>query len=360
MTDRDTPSPTGPAARPAPLRIDRLHTVSALGRAPGRIARPPAPALPPEDDRPPWQRIKAWLRDACVENLGLKFVSMILAATVFILVNTDREREIVARVGVSYTLPEDKVLVSERVDEVRITVKGPWRRIKRFDEREVDRIQIDLTRVQGGEVPITPDMINLSQGLRLTSITPRVVRVAFEKREVKEVDVTPTLVGRPMHGFVVTETRPYPQRVVVRGPEGLVHALPAVRTQEIRIDGRSETFEASIQLVPPEGIEVEPPGPISVTVQIDEQLVTRRVGPVPLKLSPVDDVRLRASPSEVMLILTGGLRSVERAVAELHAAPRSLPGEAGRPRTAPVVVEGLPPGVGVQVVPPQVPLVIKR
>jgi len=52
------------------------------------------------------------------DNVGLKFLSMVLAVTVFLLVNTDKDREITARVGVSYTMPEDKVLISDRVEEV--------------------------------------------------------------------------------------------------------------------------------------------------------------------------------------------------------------------------------------------------
>jgi len=342
-------------------RAPRLETVSALGRAPARIGmRPPAPVPPPppEEPRSAWQRLRSWLRGAFVDNLVLKFVSLILALTVFILVNTDREREIVARVGISYTLPEDKVLVSERVEEVRVTLKGPWRRIKRFDERELDRIHVDLTRVQGGEVAITPDQIALPPGLRLTSITPSVMRVAFERREVKEVDVTPTLAGRPMHGFTVTETKLDPPRVVVRGPEGLVHALTSVRTQEIRIDGRSETFEATPLLVPPEGVEVEWDGAVAATVQIDEQLVARRVGPLAVALTGVDGARFRPEPAEVKAILTGGLRAVEKAVDQgVVAVARAVPGGA---RTVPVVVEGLPPGVGVQVVPAQITIVPRR
>jgi YbbR domain-containing protein len=343
-------------------KAPRLETVSALGRAPARVAprMPSLPSMPPppEEPRSLWQRTRVWLHGALFDNLVLKFVSMVLALTVFILVNTDREREIVARVGISYTLPEDKVLVSERIEEVQVTLKGPWRRIKRFDERELDRVHIDLTRVSGGEVAITPDQINLPAGLRLESITPRVVRVAFERREVKEVDVTPTLAGRAMHGFTVTETRIDPPRVVVRGPEGLIHALTAVRTQEVRIDGRNETFEATPLLVPPEGVEIEWEGAVAVTVQVDEQLVTRRVGPLAVTLTGVDATRFRTEPAEVKAVLTGGLRAVEKATEQgVLAVARALP---GGPRTVPVAIENVPPGVGVQVVPAQVTIVPRR
>jgi len=346
-----------PAKRPV-----RLETVSALGRAPARTGRIEPPPLPPEDQSP-WARVRSLLRGAFLENLILKFVSMVLALTVFILVNTDREREIVARVGVSYTVPEDKVLVSERIDEVRVTVQGPWRRIKRFDEREIDRIHLDLSHVQGGEVLITPDMIQLPQGLHITSVTPRVLRVAFEKRATKDVDVAPVLAGRPLHGYIVTGTQVDPPRVTVRGAEGLVSALPSVRSEEIRVDGRSDTFETQVPLVPPDGVDVSPEGAVAVTVRIEEQLVTRRVGPleVALEIPGSDPARFKSEPAEVTVVLTGGLRAIERALEQgIRAVVKVSPADAARPHAATVAVEGAPPGVGVQVLPPRVTIGPRR
>ena len=94
-------------------------TIGSLGRSPARTAKDPI-EVPPE--RGP---IRRWVHAALFENVALKFLSMVLAVTVFLLVNTDRDREISARVGVLYTLPDDKVLVSEPLAEVRITIKGP-------------------------------------------------------------------------------------------------------------------------------------------------------------------------------------------------------------------------------------------
>src|SRR5690349_1306685 len=141
----------------------RNETISNLGRAPARQPVPP-PKRPPPD---PAERgaVRRWIHDALFENVGLKFLSLVLAITVFLLVNTDRDREITARVGVSYTLPDDKVLVSQRLTELRVGVRGPSRQLRRFDEREIDRIELDLRNVSDGEIAITPSMVRLPAGL---------------------------------------------------------------------------------------------------------------------------------------------------------------------------------------------------
>jgi diadenylate cyclase len=51
-------------------------------------------------------------------TLALKFVALVLSITLFILVNTDKDITINVSVGVSYVMPEDRVLVSRPVDEV--------------------------------------------------------------------------------------------------------------------------------------------------------------------------------------------------------------------------------------------------
>src|SRR6476661_2640412 len=162
-----------------PRRRKRPDTLSQLGRSPARTTISPPP---PRDDGPERGALRRWIHSALFDNVGLKFLSIVLAITVFLLVNTDRDREISTRVGVSYTLPDDKVLISEKLDEVRITIKGPWRRLRKFDERELERVNLDLRRAPSGDFPITPDLVHLPSGLSLESISPRVMRVAWDRR----------------------------------------------------------------------------------------------------------------------------------------------------------------------------------
>jgi YbbR domain-containing protein len=307
---------------------------------------------PPE---PRGRRLLGWLRDAVTVNPGLKLLSLILALTVFLLVNSDRDREITLHVGVSYTLPDDKVLVSERLPEVRVTVRGPWRLLRRFDERELDRVNLDLTRVSGGDVPITSDLVRVPSGLSVVSVSPRSFRVAFEKRADKTVAVTVLASGRPLHGFTVTAVTVTPATVTARGAQGVVAALSAIRGREVRVDGRSDSFELETELLPPEGVEVES-GRAVVRVEIKEELVSRRIGPLTIELigEGVDLARFAVRPAQVDVTLTGALLAVEHAIAGGIAARVKV--AAGQSGEQPVVVETAVPGVGVTITPAKVRL----
>lgn len=330
---------------------NRSQTIGTLGRAPARAVRPEPPPPPPSSEK---GALRRWLHGAFAENLGLKFLSMVLAVTVFLLVNDDKAREITVRVPVAYSLPDDRVLVSERVEEVKVTITGPWRRLRKFDEKDLGRISIDLRGAQNGEIAITPDMITAPAGVTIASISPRSMRVAFDKRTEKLVEVQPTVAGRPQHGFIALEIKSVPPTVKVRGADKLLAALTSVRTRELSLEGRTETFTSAAQLVPPDGVEVVGADSVSVHVQIDEELVTRKFPAVVVgvKGEGVDPARWSVSPRQVEITLTGALLAVEKTKDAMSPVVKIVPGE--KAREGEVVVEGLPPGVGVRISPERV------
>lgn len=338
----------------------RSETIGKLGRAPARLStsqphRQRAPTQGPPPDHSDRGAVRKWLHSALFDNLALKGLSLILAITVFLLVNTDRDREITARVGVSYTLPDDRVLVSERLDEVRITVKGPWQRLRRFDEREIERINIDLRRASSGDVPLTAEMIGLPSGLRVTSINPKTVRVLFDRRVDKIVEVTPTLAGRPMHGYFVSEVKPTPATLRVRGAAGTLAALSAVRTRDVSVEGRTESFTADTDAVTPDGVEPAGSARISLQILIDEELVTRKLPGIVVRVGGegVDPARWSVVPGHVEVSLTGTVLSIEKAKAALSPMVK-LSANDTKSREVAVSIEGLPPGIGVKISPERV------
>ena len=80
------------------------------------------------------------------DELPIKVLSMVLAVTLFVLVRNDKDATSGAYVKVIYTLPEDRVLVSDPVSEIKVAVRGPWTKLQHLD-RSLEPIRIDLTRV---------------------------------------------------------------------------------------------------------------------------------------------------------------------------------------------------------------------
>lgn len=328
----------------------RSQSIGTLGRTPARVSRPPQSARSPSDPPPERGAARRWLRSALFDNLGLKFLSMVLAVTVFLLVNTDKDREMTVQVGVSYTLPEDKVLVSDRIDDVHVTLKGSWRRLRKIDPREIDRINLDLRHATSGEIAISNDMIHLPSGVAITSISPRYVQVAFDRPVDKVVEVTPGVTGRPAHGYVVDEIKPLPTTIQLRGGERMLASLTQVHTREISLEGHTDSFVTETEVVPPDGTEVVGNPRISVQVRLDEELVTRKLPGMTVAIKgDGDPARWTVAPAQVDVTLTGSLLAVEKARTTLVPMVK-LPPDA-KPREVEITVEGVPPGIGVKISP---------
>jgi YbbR domain-containing protein len=307
-------------------------------------------------------RLGGWLRGAFLDNAAIKFVSLVLAVTIFILVNTGQDVDIGVTVPVRYTMPRDRVLVSERIDQVRLSIRGSWRRTKRFDEREIEPIHIDLTARGDGLLLFQEDMVRLPHGLELLSIAPQSTPLRFEPLVSRSVPIVVRTVGEPAPGNHVAETRPAQETVTIRGAESAVARVDRVQTIEVAVDGRSDSFTTTAQLVAPPDVElVDRLTPVKVTIVPDE--FERALDAVPVAVRPVFGTgdlgeRFTVTPATVRVTLHGTEPKIEAALAQgVDAYVKVSPDDpAGRP--VEVLVRAV--GVGHQVDPPTVQLARKR
>ncbi len=305
-----------------------------------------------------------WIRDAFVANYPIKFVALVLALAVFVLVQSDEDVEISVYVEMSYNVPAGRVLVAEPVDRVRVTVSGSRRRIQQFDERAIERVEVDIEEGKSGEFHFTPDMFNVPESLRIVGVTPASTSLHFEDRDEKEVPIEVATVGAPAPGHIVEQVRPTPQTARIEGPESALPSVEAVTTREISLGGTRHSFENTLPLEDPPGhVELASDRFVRVEVEIREETDTRALGEHSIQLEPgagVDDVSLagfRAEPAVAEIELRGADRELQQidpgdisVVVEVQTGDV----ENGGPRSAGVAVRGLPDGVAAEARPSEV------
>jgi YbbR domain-containing protein len=272
----------------------------------------------PQGERSFWRAVAHWVRGAFVDNAALKFVALVLALTVFILVHSDERAVAGATVKVNYLLPPDRVLVSEPVKEVSITVEGSRRRLKRFHEHKLDEIEIDLRNMtDGGEVFIESNMISgLPDGIDLISITPPSVKVELDQRQVKEVPVVVETIGTPGRGYVVKSVTTSPAKVRVSGGSSRVAGLESITASQVRLDGRSASFRTEARLVPALGVKLVGADMVQVEVVLAEEQGSRELDlPVTIKpgqgVAPDQVAKFVAEPDRVHVVLRGSILAID-------------------------------------------------
>jgi YbbR domain-containing protein len=206
-------------------------------------------------------------------------------------------------------------------------------------------------------------MIHLPAGLRVTSINPPSLQVRFESIGTKVVAVTPELAGDPARGYRVDKKAASPTHVVVRGPKSVIDAMTEVKTLPISVAEKSESFTQRATLERPELVTVVEAPPIDVTVQIAEEPAELGVAHVPVVVrlpaaTAIDAARTSVEPAVVDIVLRGGRNAIEAVDKARVSAHVDLHAEdvAGAVRDAEIVLEGVPPGVAVEIHPRSVQL----
>jgi hypothetical protein len=223
--------------------------------------------------------LRGILRRIFVHNFYLKFIAAVLTLALYIWVSEDRETVVAGYTGVRIVVPDDLVLVSEPLDRVKVTVRGRWSDIARFDPDQLDPLRVDLTRSDKNSViQITTNMIRVPPGLRVVAIEPNSMYVQLEPEARKTVPIVVTLEGEPRPSYTVEQVQVTPKEVVALGPESRIEALSSAPTRPVGLSRRTESFRQRVDLRRDDGL---------ITFEITEPIVV--------------DVRIRAEESQVVL-----------------------------------------------------------
>jgi hypothetical protein len=267
-------------------------------------------------------------------------------------------------VKVLYTLPDDRVLMSEPVGEVRVSVRGPWTRLQRFDERDLDPIRVDLREVHENELRFDESMVRLPVGLRVASISPSEEKLEFEPRVQKKVTVQPLLEGEPAPGFHVARVSATPAEVTVDGAKSAIEALQRVPSRPLRIVGARTPLHAEMTLEPPPRhtrfLDVT-----TVTVEADVKpaMVERVFESLPVKLLGMTRLDGIVEPPNARLILRGPsnlFESINQPDVSLNVDGQLVDLRPPARYLRSVSVSGLPPGVAAEVQPDSVAVTTRR
>ena len=232
------------------------------------------------------------------DELPIKVLSMVLAVTLFVLVRNDKDATSGAYVKVIYTMPEDRVLVSDPVPEIKVSVRGPWTKLQHLD-RSLEPIRIDLQQRAYAGRAHRRGRIKLPAGVRVSSIVPSEVHVEFEPRVMREVPVQPILEGQPADGYRVARVAAEPARVKVDGAKSVVDALERMRRARSRSPtraGRSKARSRSRRR--PCTCRFAETTTVSVRADVEAAMVERTFEELPIKRRRSDAPRGDARPAE--------------------------------------------------------------
>jgi YbbR domain-containing protein len=278
-------------------------------------------------------------------HLGLKFLSIALAALLWLVVSGEQIVERALRIPLEFTnLPAHLEMVGETPTVVDARVRGSSGALSRIATGDLAAV-LDLRTARTGRrlFHLTGTDVHTPFGVDVVQVNPSNVAVEFEESAAKIVPVVPAVEGDPADGYVVGTISASPATVEVIGPVSALTNLTEAITEPVTVAGASVPVRETVTIgVPDPSIRLREPQSAVVTVDVAAAPVDRRLNDVAISGKGAGTRKPRTSPAAVAVVLRGAREMLDTM------APSML--------EASVDLEGLGQGqyqLPVRVVPPQ-------
>jgi YbbR domain-containing protein len=204
-------------------------------------------------------------------NLGLKFLSTLVAFLLWLIVAGERVVERVMRAPVEFqNLPAGLELVGNPPDTVEVRLRGSSGALSRIGAGDMSAV-IDLASARPGRrlFHISQSQVSVPYGIDIVQVGPSTLTMEFELSGIRVVKVEPDVDGRPADGYEVTNVKSDPETVEVSGPENALKRLVAAITEPVSVTDQTRTVREVVNIgVPDSTLRLRTPQTAVVTVTI--------------------------------------------------------------------------------------------
>ena len=242
-------------------------------------------------------------------NLGIKFLSFILALALWFYVTNQGKYEISFSVPLQFTnIPKGLELLRSSAEYIALRARGSEDKMRNLSPQKI-QASIDLSSSKKGEsiFYLTMDNFNLPKGISVAKIAPPNIKIKLEETLAREVSIIPKLKGKAPYGYRVKKVRITPAMASIAGPNSIVKKASEIHTNPIDV---SEITEDTVQTVSLQ-LSLQPLRIIQTTpfyahITIEEILGTRDFPGLPITINnPTDNVILE--PPEIKVVIKGPL-----------------------------------------------------
>jgi hypothetical protein len=186
----------------------------------------------------------AFFKRYVLHNFGLKLLSLVLAAGLWLLISPDEQpAEVALRAPVVFQhVPPHLEISSESIPEAQIRVRGPERVIRQLQPDQV-HAEIDLSDAKPGErtFDLTSQQVRRPSDVRVVQVVPSQLHLAFDTRLTRDVQIHPRVTGVFDEGEQIVECQADPASITITGPKDHVERVDAATTDPVDATGTKGT-----------------------------------------------------------------------------------------------------------------------
>ena len=240
-------------------------------------------------------------------HLGLKVISIALAALLWLVVSGEQIVERALRIPLEFmNLPAQLEIVGDTPAVVDVRVRGSSGALSRVAAGELVAV-VDLRAARPGQrlFHLTGADVRTPFGIEVVQVSPASVAMAFEPSATKVVPVVPGIDGDPAAGFVVGTVTAEPSMVEIVGATSALRRLTEAITEPVSVaDATSPVNETVTIGVSDPSVRLRTPQSARVSVAVTPAPVEWSLADVPVAARSTDRV-VQITPRQVLVRLRG-------------------------------------------------------
>ncbi len=242
------------------------------------------------------------------KHLGLKSLSIVLAALLWMLVSGERIVERSVRIPVEFTnLPPQLEVVGDAITVVDVRLRGSSGALSRISTGELTAL-LDLRSARAGRrlFHLTGREVRTPFGVDVVQLTPATVSMTFEPSGSKVVPIVAAVEGEPADGYLTGTVTADPATVEVVGPVSALARLTEAMTEPVSVAGKDATVVDSVTVgVADVSVRLRQPMVTRVTVNVTPAPVEWAVAAIPVRIHNAFGVTAQVTPSVVTVHVRG-------------------------------------------------------
>lgn len=218
-------------------------------------------------------------------HLGLKFISLVLAGLLWLIVSGEQIVERALRIPLEFTnLPAQLEIVGDAPDVVDVRVRGSSGSLSRIPAGELVAV-VDLRSARPGRrlFHLSGSDVRTPFGVEVVQVNPTSVAMNFEPSSAKVVPIVPAVEGDPADGFAVGTVTAEPSTVEVIGPVSALRRMTEAITEPVSVAGASGPVNETVTVgVPDPAVRLRAPQVARVSVAVTPAPVEWSIRQVPV------------------------------------------------------------------------------
>lgn len=201
------------------------------------------------------------------ENLNYKIVAFAIALILWGTVLARREVVYLKNVDIRFVTGDQMIVKNELISQVEFRLSGSRVALRRFIQRQVEPIQVDLSGVAPGrrQIQIPEESLRLPIGIRVVSINPISLAVDLAEAVVRDLPVDAKWIEEDLGELRVQIGAIQPSVIRVRGTKEELSMMKALTVEDFVMDRPLE--ERLRGLRPGEALELKVRLPLTKSVQ---------------------------------------------------------------------------------------------